>query len=176
MKTILNFSNFINEAKVTDKAIVAKLDRIHELKNKIKELTAETKAINAELGEFDASIKPIFDAMKVLNDKLAVTEKYVMKITKYGGQSTVISYAKAVDDAIAKVDEAAKEIINECVKAHTTVTNVKHSYEIEKVDESKVFNKIKSLVSKAVDKFKGFFDKKISKIDAVNSKLEKMIK
>jgi flagellar biosynthesis chaperone FliJ len=176
MKTILNFSGFVNEAQVKDKTIIAKLERIHELKEKIKELTAETKAINAELGEFDASIKPIFDAMKVLGDKLAVTEKYVMKITKYGGTTTVISYAKAVETAIGLVDEAARDIINQCVAAHTSVSNVKHSYEIEKVDESKVFDKLKGLVKKAVEKFKNLFDKKISKIDAANEKLEKLIK
>jgi hypothetical protein len=67
---LLKFDQFINEARVNeaqikDKTIVAKLDRIHEIKTRLKELTAETKEINTELGAFDATMKPIFDAMKV---------------------------------------------------------------------------------------------------------------
>lgn len=185
---LLKFNQFINEAKVNeaqikDRAILAKLDRIHEIKTRLKELTAETKAINSELGEFDADIKPIFDAMKVLNDKLATTERYVLKITRYGGQSENPSYAKAVEQALGLVDEAAQAIIKECVRANTAVSNVKHSYEIERLDEGKLSDKAKAVIAKLsnkikglVEKFKGFFDKKLEKIDSANAKLEALLK
>ena len=180
---LLKFTQFINEnrvneAQIKDKALIAKLDRIHEIKTRLKELTAETKVINTELGAFDADIKPIFDAMKVLNDKLAITEKYVIKISRYGGSSENPSYAKAVEQALGLEDEAAQSIIKECVRVNTAVSNVKHSYEIEKVDESKVSDKLKALIGKLsgkinaiVAKFKGFFDTKLAKIDAANAKL-----
>lgn len=185
---ILRFTQFINEAKINeaqikDRAIISKLDRIHELKQRLKELTAETKAINSELSQFDADIKPIFDAMKVLQDKLAVTERYVIKITKYGGQADNPSYAKAVEQALGLVDETARSIINECVRLNTGVSNVKHSYEISRVDEGKLSDKAKALIDKLstkitslVNKFKSFFDKKISKIDSANAKLEALLK
>ena len=174
---LLNFSEFVNEsqvneAQIKDKALIAKLERIHEIKEKLKNLTAETKAIEGELKEFDASIKPIFDAMKVLNDKLATTEKYVVKITRYGGEGS------AVEQALTMVDEAAQAIINECVRQNTAVTAVKHSFEIAKLDEGKLTDKAKAIIAKIsgkinaiVAKFKSFFDSKISKIDAANAKL-----
>lgn len=185
---LLNFSEFVNEsmvneAQIKDKAIVAKLERIHEIKEKLKTLTAETKAIEGELKEFDASIKPIFDAMKVLNDKLATTEKYVLKITRYGGEGTAVAYGKAVEQALVMVDEAAQAIINECVRQHTSVTQVKHSFEINKLDEGKLSDKAKAAIAKIsdkiksiVEKFKGFFAKKIERIDAANAKLAALVK
>lgn len=180
---LLKFTQFINEAKLTDKTLIVKLDRIHEIKERLKALTAETKSIESELKDFDASVKPVFDAMKVLNDKLALTEKYVLKITKYGGEGTSVSYGKAVEQALAQVDEAAQAIINECVKANTAATSVKHSYEIQKVDESKLSDKVKAVIAKlsdkitsAVEKFKSVFATKSAKIDQANQKLASFIK
>jgi septal ring factor EnvC (AmiA/AmiB activator) len=185
---LLKFDQFINEAKVNeaqikDKTIIAKLDRIHEIKDRLKELTAETKAINTELGAFDATMKPIFDAMKVLNDKLATTERYVIKISRYGGTSENPSYAKAVEQALGLVDEAARSIINECVRQNTAISNVKHSYDIEKLDESKLTDKAKAMVAKLsvkisaiITKLKSFFESKFSKIDQANEKLAAMLK
>jgi molybdenum-dependent DNA-binding transcriptional regulator ModE len=181
---LLKFNQFVNEANISNKHdIVSKLDRIHEIKARLKELVSETKSIEGELKEFDASVKPIFDAMKTLNDKLAITERYVLKITKYGGEGTAVAYGKAVDAALAQVDEAAQAIIKECVRQHTTITSVKHSFEIERVNESKLTDKAKAMLSKlsakivaAVNKFKSFFESKIAKIDSANEKLAKMLK
>ena len=179
--SMMKFVQFVNEAQIKDKAIIAKLDRIHQIKERLKELTAETKAINTELGQFDVTMKPIFDAMKVLNDKLATTEKYVIKITRYGGQSDNPSYKNAVEQALGLVDEAAQAIINECVRQNTAISNVKHSYEIEKLDEGKMSEKFKAVavkiaakVKSMVEKFKSMFDKKIAKIDSANEKLAKI--
>lgn len=172
----------MNEAELRDRNVKVKLDRIYELKNRIKELTEETKAINAELKEFDTDIKPVFDAMKVLNDRIATTERYVIKITRFGGPADNPSYAKAIEQALEQVDDAAKAIINECVRLNTGVKNNTHQYDIEKVDESlsdkakSLIVKIKSKVLSLVDRFKAAFGRKIEKIDAANANLEKLIK
>ena len=180
---LFKFNQFVlNEALIKDKAIIAKLDRLHALKTRISELTAETKVINTELSGFDADLKPIFDAMKILQDKLATTERYVIKITKYGGTSSNPSYAKAVEQALTLVDETAQAIIKECVATNTSISNVKHSFEIESVQEAKLTDKAKALIAKLspkiksiILKLKNFFDTKLAKIDATNAKLQKMI-
>lgn len=170
----------MNEAELRDRNVKAKLDRIYELKNRIKELTEETKAINSELKEFDTDIKPVFDAMKVLNDRIATTERYVIKITRFGGPADNPSYAKAIEQALEQVDDAAKAIINECVRLNTGVKNNTHQYDIEKVDESlsdkakALIGKIKAKVVSLVDRFKSAFNRKIEKIDAANANLEKL--
>lgn len=179
---LYKFTEFVNEAQIKDKQIIAKLDRIYELKTKIKALTEETTRINAELKQFDATIKPVFDAMKTLQDKLATTEKYVIKITKYGGSASVPAYAKAVEQALTLVDEAAQAIIKECVAVNTSVSNVKHSFDIEAVEESKLTDKAKSLIAKLspkikslVSKFLTLFNSKLAKIESANLKLQKLL-
>lgn len=172
----------MNEAELRDRALKDKLERIYELKARIKELTEETKAINSELKEFDTDIKPVFDAMKTLNDRIATTERYVIKITRFGGPADNPSYAKAIEQALERVDDAAKEIINECVRLNTGVKNNTHQYDIEKIDESlsdkakALINKIKTKVASLVDRFKSAFNRKIERIDSANASLEKLIK
>jgi hypothetical protein len=171
----------MNEAELRDRAIKAKLDRIFELKAKIKELTEETKAVNAELKEFDSDIKPVFDAMKVLNERIATTERYVLKITRFGGPADNPSYAKAIEQALERVDDAAKEIINECVRLNTGVKNNTHQYDIEKLDESvsdkvkAVIRKVQAKINNLLEKFNAVFARKMNTIDAANASLEKII-
>jgi hypothetical protein len=174
-------SGAVNEAELRDRNIKNKLERIYELKKRIKELTEETKEINSELKEFDTDIKPIFDAMKVLNDRIATTERYVVKITRFGGLADNPSYGKAIEQALDLVDDAAKAIINECVRVNTGVKNNTHQYDIEKIDES-LSDKAKAIIAKVKDKivnlvnrFKRVFDSKIQKIDGANEKLEKIL-
>jgi len=170
----------MNEAELRDSNIKVKLDRIYELKNRIKELIEETTTINVELREFDTDIKPVFDSMKVLNDRIATTEKYVIKITRFGGPADNPSYAKAIEQALEKVDDATKAIINECVRVNTGVKNNTHQYDIEKVDESlsgevkRLIKKVRSKVISLVDRFKEAFGRKLEKIDAANATLEKL--
>lgn len=172
---VSKFTEFITEAALKDRAIVSQLAEIKALKEKLKELTAETKRIESSLKEFDAEIKPYFDAMKVLNDKLGLTEQYVVKITKYGGTRTDVTWKSVVDSALERVDEAARAIIGECIEANKKLTEVKHSFEIEDVNESKAFDKFKAIVSKITTKLKNLFSSKMSKIDAANAKLKALI-
>jgi uncharacterized protein YabE (DUF348 family) len=180
---MLKFVQFVNEAQLKNRGIISQLDRIHEIKSRLKTLTAEVQEIEAELKEFDADIKPIFDAMRVLDDRIATTERYVVKITRYGDSAKSISYAKAVEDALGKVDEASQAIIKECVRLNTSISDVKHSFTIERIDEAKLTDKAKALIVKLsakikgmVNKFINFFDSKISKIDSANQKLAELAK
>lgn len=172
---ISKFTEFVNEATLKDRAVISQLSEIKELKDKLKDLTAETKRIEASLKEFDSEIKPYFDAMKVLNDKLALTEQYALKITKYGGTRTDVTWKSVVDSALEQVDEAARVIIGECIEANKKLTEVKHSFEIEKLDESKISDKFKAIVSKITTKLKKLFSSKFAKIDSANDKLKKLV-
>jgi DNA polymerase II small subunit/DNA polymerase delta subunit B len=77
-----------------------------------------------------------------------------------------------------RLDDAAKAIINECVEANKKVTNVKHSFEVEKkedVNEASVLGKIKDAVMAVVEKFKNKIASKFAKIDAENQKLKALL-
>ena len=171
---LLKFTQFINEAEITDEKIVSELKEIKTLKDRLKEISKETKGIESKLKEFDQEIKPIFDSMKELEDKLAITEKFILKITKYGHTRTDVTWKAVVDQALNLVDDTAKAIISDCMELNKKLVEVKHSYEIEELDEANIFDKFKSILSRSVDKFKGMFGRKIARIDSVNQKLEKL--
>ena len=57
---LLKFTQFINEAEITDGKIVSGLKEIKTLKDRLKEISKETKEIESKLKEFDQEIKPIF--------------------------------------------------------------------------------------------------------------------
>lgn len=174
MKLITNFQMFINEAELTDDVIVSKLDRVVSLRDKMKSIKSEMQEIESELKEFDAVIKPFFDMMKELDDKLALTEKYVIKITKYGHTRTDVGWKTVVDQSLEQVDEAARSIIKGLIESNKKLVDVKFSYDIEQLNEASFVEKFKSSISKAMDKFMGLFRKKISTVDSANAKLEKI--
>jgi hypothetical protein len=140
----------------------------------MKAIKSEIQDIESELKEFDAAIKPFFDMMKELDDKLALTEKYVIKITKYGHTRTDVGWKSVVDQSLEQVDEAARSIIKSLIESNKKMVDVKFSYDIEGLNEAINLDKFKAMISKAMDKFMSIFKKKIASVDSANAKLEKI--
>ena len=176
IKQYLDFQ--INEAKLPTKAHI-NVDRLYALQEKIKELKAELKENEDEFKGFEAQLKPIFDSMKVLDDKIATAEDYVIKITRYGHERQDVQWKPVVDQAMERLDEAAKAIINECIEANKRVTQVKHSFDVKRnedeVNEASILGKIKDAIVTVIERFKQRISAKFAKIDAENEKLSKLL-
>jgi hypothetical protein len=171
------YKELVNEAKIPRKADID-MERLYTLQEKIKSLKAEMKSADEEFKGFEAQLKPVFDAMKALEDKIAESADYIVKITRYGHTREDVTWKSVVDQAMERLDDAAKAIINECVEANKKVTNVKHSFEVEKkeeVNEASVLGKIKDAVMAVVEKFKNKIASKFAKIDAENQKLKALL-
>ena len=174
MSRLKLFEEFVNEMEIVDEGIKSKLDRIKSLRDKISEMSSEMKEMEKELKEFDAEIKPIFETMKAVDDRLATTQDFVLKITKFGHNRTDIGWKSVVDQSLEQVDEAARSIIVSLMEANKKSVEVKFSYEIQKINES-YMEKFKSMITKAIDRMRTVFTKKITKIDSANAKLEKTL-
>jgi len=178
MKHLKLFEQFVNEAKIPRKANVD-VPRLYALQERIKALKAELKENEEEFKGFEAQLKPIFDSMKVLDDKIATAEDYIIKITRYGHTREDVQWKPVVDQAMERLDDAAKAIINECIEANKRVTNVKHSFEVkqdgEEVNEASVLGKIKAAIVTVIESFKNKIAAKFAKIDAENEKLAKLL-
>jgi septal ring factor EnvC (AmiA/AmiB activator) len=184
MKHLKLFEDFLHttkellaEAQIPRKANI-NLDRLYELQEKIKGLKAEMKQMDDEFKGFESQLKPIFDAMKMLDDKLADSADYIVKITRYGHTREDVQWKPVVDQAMERLDDAAKAIIEECIAANKRVTTVKHSFDVEKkgeVNEASVLSKIKAAVVAVIEKFKNKIAAKFSKIDSENEKLAKLL-
>lgn len=174
---VTTYNEMIAEAKIPNKANI-NMDRLYALQEKIKGLKAEMKAADDEFKGFESQLKPIFDAMKQLEDKIAESTDYIVKITRYGHTREDVTWKAVVDQAMERLDDAAKAIINECVEANKKVTTVKHSFEVERkgeVNEASVLGKIKDAIVAVIEKFKTKIAAKFAKIDGENEKLAKLL-
>lgn len=169
------FEEFLFEAFIEDPAIKSSMGEFYELQNEIKKLEAELEAKKLQFKQFEGDIKPMLDGMKEVGDKLAQTEEYVLKVSRFGGERKDASYKTAFENALTKVNAATKRVLEEALEASKKVTQVKHSFQIDKVvAEASIFDKIKSAIKGAINKLLGVFKKESKNIDDANKELKKL--
>jgi|694.fasta_scaffold11357_31 hypothetical protein len=165
----------VNEADV-DPEIAKQLNHFYEMQNKIKEYEKEIEAMKEEFKQFADELKPMMDGMKEVGEKLAKTEDFIIAISRFGGERKDASYKNAFENALSKVNAATKKVLEEALEASKKVTNVKHSFNIQKVEEANIFTKIGNLLKSAVSKFLNIFKKEGKVIDDANKELAKLAK
>lgn len=170
------FEEFLFEAFIEDPAIKNSIGDFYELQNEIKKLEAELEEKKLAFKQFEGDIKPMIDGMKEVGDKLAQTEEYVIKISRFGGERKDASYKTAFENALSKVNAATKRVLEEALEASKKVTQVKHSFSIDTiVAEASIFDKIKGAIKSAISKLLGIFKKETKTIDDANGDLKKLV-
>jgi septal ring factor EnvC (AmiA/AmiB activator) len=181
MKYIKLFEQFISEAEtnevaIEDPKITEQLGHFYELQNKIKEYEQEIENMKTEFKQFADELKPMMDGMKEVGDKLAKTEDFIVAISRFGGERKDASYKTAFENALSKVNASTKRVLEEALEASKKLTNVKHSFNIQKIEEANIFTKIAGMLKSAVSKFLGIFKKESKSIDDANKDLAKLAK
>jgi predicted transcriptional regulator len=166
---------YVNEVKIEDAEITETISEFYELQMQILQLQSELKQKQAQFKQFDANIQPIIDGMKDTGDKLGVTEKYVVKVSRFGYERTTASYKDAFELALSKVNGATQKILNEALTATEKVSAVSHSYTIDQMNEANIFQKIVSAIKDVASKFVSMFKKESKNIDAANDDLKKLV-
>lgn len=174
MKPVKLFEEFLNETKIVDKGINDSIAEFYSLQEQINQLEEELKRKKAEYKQFDSSIKPMIDGMKKTGDKLAVTEKYVIKVERFGYEKENPSYKDAFNLSLTKVNTATKKILEEALESSVKVSNISHTYSIE-ANEANIFQKIGNFFKDIVEGFKKIFNIETKVIDAGNKELEKLV-
>ena len=187
MKHIKTFESFsVNEAisasdirdkdKVLneDPKLAAEIGKFHDLQKEIKKLEEDLMAKKAEFKEFENEIRPMMDCMKEMKVKLSITDKYVIQITRFGGERKDVSYKNAFENALTKVNASTRKVLEAALEASKTVTQVKHSFNIEELTEASILDKIISAIKTGVSKFMNLFKSEEKKIDSANQELEKL--
>lgn len=167
---LLNFSQFIFEAEISDERINSQIERFYTLQEEIKEMKTRLKEAEDDFKNFEITVKPMLDSMKELEDKIAESQRFFIQINRYGHSRTDIGWKSVVETAMERVDDAAREILRECMEASKKTVEVKHSFEI-KMNESKLMSSLKAAARRILDSFKKFFTTRIDRIDAQNKKL-----
>ena len=177
MKIVKMFEEFIFEAFIEDPGVKSSIGEFYDLQNEIKRLEAELEERKLAFKQFEGEIKPMLDGMKEVGDKLAQTEEYLIKVSRFGGERKDASYKTAFENALSKVNAATKRVLEEALEASKKVTQVKHSFSIDKVvvAEASIFDKIKSAIKGAISKLLGVFKKESKTIDDANKELKKLV-
>jgi hypothetical protein len=170
------FEEFLFEAFIEDPAIKAQIGTFYELQEEIKKLEVALEEKKSQFKQFEGDVKPMIDGMKEVGDKLAETEEYLIKVSRFGGERKDASYKTAFENALSKVNAATKRVLEEALEASKKVTQVKHSFSIDKVvAEASLFDKIKSAIKGAINKLLGIFKKESKTIDDANKDLKKLV-
>lgn len=176
MKIVKMFEEFLFEAFIEDPAVQASIGEFYDLQNEIKRLEAELEEKKLQFKQFEGDIRPMLDGMKEVGDKLAQTEEYVIKVSRFGGERKDASYKTAFENALTKVNAATKRVLEEALEASKKVTQVKHSFSIDKVvAEASIFDKIKGAIKGAINKLLSVFKKESKTIDDANKELKKLV-
>jgi len=167
----------VTEAKITDNEITGKIEEFYNLQQQIELLKAELKEKEEAFGQFKDQITPMIDDMKELGDKLAETEGYVVKVSRFGGDRETVSWKDAFTLALGKVNAATQKVLNEAVESSKRVSKIGHSFKIEQViEEASILDKVKKMFSSVIDKFSKIFKKESKEVEKANSELEKVTK
>lgn len=170
------FEEFLFEAFIEDPAIKAQIGTFYDLQEEIKKLEAALEEKKLQFKQFEGDVKPMIDGMKEVGDKLAETEEYLIKISRFGGERKDASYKTAFENALSKVNAATKRVLEEALEASRKITQVKHSFSIDKVvAEASLFDKIKGAIKGAINKLLSIFKKESKTIDDANKDLKKLV-
>lgn len=170
------FEEFLFEAFIEDPGVKSQIGTFYDLQEQIKKIEAELEEKKLQFKQFESDVKPMIDGMKEVGDKLAETEEYILKISRFGGERKDASYKTAFENALSKVNGATKKVLEEALEASKKVTNVKHSFSIDKiVAEASLFDKIKGAIKGAINKLLGIFKKETKTIDDANKDLKKLV-
>jgi len=175
MKHVKLFEQFVNEAKIEDPELAAKVAKYYDLQKRIDMLKSTLATMNAEAKElgFEDEIRPLFDSMKEIGDRLALTDGYIVKITRYGGTSTTYRYKEAFELALTKVNASTEKVLQEALESTKKISTVSHSFNVEKVQEN-LATKLFSLLKGYVRSFLNVFKKEDKNIADANKELEKI--
>jgi len=174
MRYLKTFEQFVNEAKIENESIENSISEFHQLQNEIAELEMQLKEKKNQFKQFDSEITPILDGMKETKDKLAYTEEYVVKISRFGHDRTSASYKDAFELSLTKVNAATKRILEEALESTQKITKIGHSYKIEKLNEANIFQVVLDKLKSIAKSFLNIFKKESKNIDNANDELKKL--
>jgi hypothetical protein len=173
-----SFEIFESENKVVEPpASIAEIGHFYTLQKEIKKMEAELQEKKLEFKKFEEELRPMMDSMKSLGLKMSVTEKYIIEITRFGGERKDVSYKNAFENALSKVNAATKKVLQASLEASKSITQVKHSFNIDKLEESKLSDfgkRIKDAIKSAADKFMKIFSKAEDDIEDANNDLKQL--
>lgn len=160
-----------------DPKLAKEIGQFYELQNDIKALEEDLMKKKDAFKQFEMEIRPMLDCMKEMNIKLSLTNDYLIQITRFGGERRDASYKNAFENALTKVNASTRKVLEAALEASRSVTQVKHSFKIDKkLEEASIIDNVKNAIKKGINAFLNIFKKEENEVDKANKELQKLAK
>lgn len=172
----------LHELDITDPQLQSEIEEYAELSDKIDKLMEQLKKMEVRYKELDVKFVDMLEQLEreLGNSKETFirAKNILITIKKRGGLRTSFKYKEAFDWLYARVNPQMKNLIDQTMEAHKTISQVKSSLAVQReqmVNEnwlSQVYNKIKGWMMKLISKLQNTNETANASLD----KLERMLK
>lgn len=127
------------EAKEVKGKLSKQIDEFSEIQHQINKLESEIKKLkdNPKYSDLKDKVSQIMEELKATGQDTVETKKYVVKITRMGGESESTKYAKILEEFLPKVSIKLRDTYDKLKTANTSVTKRSPSLDIKKKEEVK---------------------------------------
>lgn len=127
------------EAKEAKGKLSKQIDEFSEIQSQINKLESEIKKLkdNPKYAELKDKVSQIMEELKATGQDTIETKKYVVKITRAGGEAESTKYAKILEEFLPKVSIKLRETYDKLKVANTSTTKRSPSLDIKKKEEVK---------------------------------------
>jgi flagellar biosynthesis chaperone FliJ len=171
--------NTISELDITDPTLVAELETMADLAEKMDRMKAELSALTAQFKPLDEKFTAMLDAIDENKERVLRTKNVLVTIKKKGYEAESIKYKELFEALYGKINGKLKKIANDMKTAATTIKKVSSSIATQKLNSesklnegmlSNLWNKVKNYITSFTSKIK----QQGQSVDADLEKLEKL--
>jgi hypothetical protein len=187
VKEVLDFLNknykisesIISELDITDPTLVAELETMADLAEKMDRMKAELSALTAQFKPLDEKFTAMLDAIDENKERVLRTKNVLVTIKKKGYEAESIKYKELFEALYGKINGKLKKIANDMKTAATTIKKISSSIATQKLNSesklnegilSNLWNKVKNYITSFTSKIK----QQGQSVDADLEKLEKL--
>ncbi len=138
-------------------SLVSKIAKFKELSDKIDAQQKILAGLTKEFAEFETEIAPVKAQMEALGEKIVIVDKLTIALQRVGFDRTNPKYKEAFEEALTKVNATTKKVLEEILKANSSVSKVSATFATKFAEASwfkKFGNWIKSTYSSVVASIK----------------------
>ena len=169
----------ISELDITDPTLVAELETMADLAERMDKMKAELSALTAQFQPLDEKFTAMIDAIDENKERVLRTKNVLVTIKKKGYEAKSPKYKEIFELLYGKVNGKLKKIADELLAANTTIKKISSSIATQKLNSesklnegmlSNLWNKVKNYITSFTSKIK----QQGQSIDADLEKLEKL--
>jgi hypothetical protein len=148
--------NSLFEAKEAKGKISKLVDEFSEIQEQIDKLESEIKKLKAspKYPELKDKVSDIMMELKATGQDTLETKRFVLKVTRSGGESESTKYAEILKEFLPKVSIKLRETYSKLKETHTTISKRNPSLDIKRKEEVKENSGAKSSLSGVLSNIK----------------------